>query len=217
LISIRRISLGGGFRYLMESVAVGDGAAGRSSPLERYYAESGTPPGRFLGRGLADLDGGRGVAAGTEVSEEHLRLMLVALADPVSGEPVGSSPKAPAGAAPVAGFDLCFSPSRSVSVAWALADSETKAVIYDCHLEAIDYVLSYAEREVFCSHSGPGGIVDEDVTGVVAVAFTHFSSRSDDPQLHEHRRRLEPGEVGLGRPLAHPRQPRPLQGDDDPL
>jgi conjugative relaxase-like TrwC/TraI family protein len=186
LISIRRISLGGGFRYLMESVAVGDGAAERSSPLERYYAESGTPPGRFLGRGLADLDGGRGVAIGTQVSEEHLRFMLVALADPVSGEPVGSSPKAPAGATPVAGFDLTFSPSKSVSVAWALADSETKAVIYDCHLEAIDYVLSYAERDVFCSRSGPGGIVDEDVTGVVAAAFTHFSSRSDDPQLHDH-------------------------------
>src|SRR5580704_12618143 len=111
LISIRRISLGGGFRYLMESVAAGDGAADRSSPLARYYAESGTPPGRFLGSGLADLDGGRGVEPGTQVTEEHLRLMLAALADPVSGEPVGGAPQAPAGAVPVAGFDLCFSPS----------------------------------------------------------------------------------------------------------
>lgn len=99
LISIRRISLGGGFRYLMESVAVGDGAADRSSPLSRYYAESGTPPGRFLGTGLVDLDGGKGVAAGSQVTEEHLRLMLAALADPVSGEPVAGSPQAPAGAA----------------------------------------------------------------------------------------------------------------------
>jgi hypothetical protein len=95
LISIRRISLGGGFRYLMESVAAGDGAADRSSPLARYYAESGTPPGRFLGSGLADLDSGRGVERGTQVTEEHLRLMLVALADPVSGEPVGGAPQAP--------------------------------------------------------------------------------------------------------------------------
>jgi TrwC relaxase len=94
----------------MESVAAGDGAADRSSPLTRYYAESGTPPGRFLGAGLGDLDNGRGVEPGTQVTEEHLRLMLVALADPVSGEPVGGAPKAPKGAAPVAGFDLCFSP-----------------------------------------------------------------------------------------------------------
>ena len=140
-------------------MAAGDGAADRSSPLARYYAESGTPPGRFLGSGLADLDGGKGVDAGMQVTEEHLRLMLVALADPVSGEPVGGAPKAPKGAAPVAGFDLCFSPPKSVSVAWALADPETKAIIYDCHLEAINYVLAYAEREVFHSRSGKNGIV----------------------------------------------------------
>ena len=79
MISIRRISLGGGFRYLMESVAAGDGAADRSSPLARYYAESGTPPGGFLGTGLADLDGGAGVEPGTQVTEEHLFNMLVAL------------------------------------------------------------------------------------------------------------------------------------------
>ena len=58
VISIRRISLGGGFRYLMESVAAGDGAAAGSSSLAAYYADSGTPPGVFLGGGLADLDGG---------------------------------------------------------------------------------------------------------------------------------------------------------------
>ena len=69
---------------------------------------------------------------------------------------------------------------------WALADEETKSVIYDCHLQAIDYVLSYAEREVFHSRSGKNGIVEEDVTGVVAAAFTHFTSRADDPQLHDH-------------------------------
>jgi conjugative relaxase-like TrwC/TraI family protein len=112
--------------------------------------------------------------------------MLVALADPVSGEPVGGAPQAPSGAVPVAGFDLCFSDSKSVSVAWALADAETKAVIYDCHLEAINYVLAYAEREVFHSRSGKNGIVEQDVTGVVAAAFTHWASRADDPQLHDH-------------------------------
>jgi hypothetical protein len=166
----------------MDSVAAGDGAADRSSPLARYYAESGTPPGRFLGKGLADLDDGRGVEVGTEVTEEHLRLMLVAVADPVSGKPAGTTSKAPAGKAPVAALDLCFNPSKSISVAWALADPETKAVIYDCHLEAIEYVLSYAEHQVFCSRSGKNGIVEEDVTGVVAAAFTHFTSRLDEPE-----------------------------------
>jgi conjugative relaxase-like TrwC/TraI family protein len=86
----------------------------------------------------------------------------------------------------VAGFDLTFSPSKSVSTAWALADAETKARIYDCHRRAIEVVLTYAEREVFCSRSGTGGVLQEDIEGVVAAAFTHWDSRSWDPQLHDH-------------------------------
>jgi hypothetical protein len=111
VISIRRVSLGGGFRYLMDSVAAGDGAREGSSSLTAYYAESGTPPGVFLGGGLADLDGGRGVQVGSQVSEEHLRLMLAACADPISGEPLGSTPRAPAGRAPVAVLTSLFHPA----------------------------------------------------------------------------------------------------------
>ena len=65
VISLRRMTLGSGYRYLMESVAVGDGAPGHTSNLTRYYAESGTPPGVFLGAGLAGLDDGRGVEPGS--------------------------------------------------------------------------------------------------------------------------------------------------------
>lgn len=186
MISIRRISLGGGYRYLMDSVARGNGAAERSNSLARYYAASGTPPGVFLGAGLAELDGGAGVEPGTQVAEEHLEAMLAGMADPISGDPLGSAPKAPRGGVPVAGFDLTFSPSKSVSVAWALADEGTKAVIYACHRRAVEYVIGYAEANVFRSRSGTNGIVEEDVSGVVAAAFTHWSSRADDPQLHDH-------------------------------
>ena len=226
LISLRRMSLGSGYRYLMESVAVGDGAPAQSSDLTRYYAESGTPPGVLLGAGLAGLDGGRGVAVGSQVTEHQLFNLLGMCCDPITAEPLGRRPNrshqslakriaervAAIGAAtteaeraeltsrieaeeraktrtqrsPVAGFDLTFSPSKSVSVAWALADRETKAVIYECHRRAIDIVLSYAEREVFCSRSGTSGVVQEDIKGVVAAAFTHFDSRAADPQLHDH-------------------------------
>ena len=86
----------------------------------------------------------------------------------------------------MAGFDLTFSPSKWVSVAWALADRETKAEIYVCHRQAIEVVLTYAEREVFHSRSGTNGVVQEDVEGVVAAAFTHWDSRAGDPQLHDH-------------------------------
>jgi conjugative relaxase-like TrwC/TraI family protein len=81
---------------------------------------------------------------------------------------------------------MTFSPPKSFSVAWALADEGTKAILYECHRQAIDYVLAYAEREVFRSRSGTNGIVEEDVTGVIAASFTHWTSRADDPQLHTH-------------------------------
>ena len=71
-------------------------------------------------------------------------------------------------------------------MAWALADRDTKALIYACHRRAIEVVLTYAEREVFHSRSGTNGVVQEDVEGVVAAAFTHWDSRAGDPQLHDH-------------------------------
>ena len=226
VISLRKMTLGSGYRYLMESVATGDGGRRQSTGLSAYYAEPGTPPGLFLGAGLASLDDGRGVEKGSAVGEEHLFNMLGMCADPVSGQPLGRQPNrahlslakrlaermktvgsSPGTAdrdearrrmeaaervaggrfrAPVAGFDLTFSPSKSVSTAWALADAETKSVIYDCHRRAIEVVLTYAEKEVFCSRSGTGGVVQEDIEGVVAAAFTHWDSRSGDPQLHDH-------------------------------
>jgi hypothetical protein len=191
VILLRRMTLGSGYRYLMESVAVGDGAPGQSSNLTRYYAESGTPPGVFMGAGLAGLDEGRGVGHGSAVTEEHLFNLLGMCADPITGKPLGRQPnrahlslskrvaqrmaaitathtvaeraeesarieaeervKEGAFRPPVAGFDLTFSPSKSVSTAWALADRETKEQIYACHRRALEVVLSYAEREVLRS------------------------------------------------------------------
>jgi conjugative relaxase-like TrwC/TraI family protein len=219
VLTIRRMVAGSGFRYLMESVAVGDGRADQSSPLTRYYAESGTPPGRFVGGGLDVL----GLATGDEVSEDHLYRMLVEVVDPISGESLGrqaalrqppspeerverrlarlSEPERQAPRAriegeerrrahkprpPVAGFDLTFSPSKSISAAWALADEGTKAVIYECHKRAIEFTLRYAEQKVFRSRSGKNGVVQEDVEGVVAASFTHYDTRAGDPQLHDH-------------------------------
>ena len=183
MMTIRRLSIGSGYKYLLKSIAVGDGPEGANkSDLVRYYSESGTPPGVFLGAGLVGLDGGRGVAVGQSVTAENLQRMLQDCADPITGEVLGRVPSAKA----VGGFDLTFSPTKSVSVAWALADRETREVIYRCHQWAIAEVLTYAEREVFHTRSGKQGCVEEDVVGVVAASFTHFDSRDGDPQLHDH-------------------------------
>ena len=182
-MTIRRLSVGAGYKYLLKSIAVGDGPAGTDkSDLVRYYSETGTPPGVFLGAGLVGLNNGQGVALGQSVTAENLQRMLQDCADPITGEVLGNAPRAKG----VGGFDLTFSPSKSVSTAWALADRETREVIYRCHQAAIAEVFAYAEREVFHTRSGKNGCVEEDIVGVVAASFTHFDSRDGDPQLHDH-------------------------------
>ena len=183
MMTIRRLSIGAGYKYLLKSITVGDGPEGADkSDLVRYYSETGTPPGVFLGSGLVGLDDGRGVAIGQSVTAENLQRMLQDCADPITGKVLGRVPSTKA----VGGFDLTFSPSKSVSVAWSLADRKTREIIYRCHQQAIAEVLSYAEREVFHSRTGSQGCVEEDVVGVAAASFTHFDSRDGDPQLHDH-------------------------------
>ena len=94
VLTVRRLALGSGFKYLMDSIAVGDGAAEPGTPLTRYYESSGTPPGVWMGAGLAGLNGGAGLAAGSEVTADQLGNMLGLCVDPVSGEPCGRKPNA---------------------------------------------------------------------------------------------------------------------------
>jgi conjugative relaxase-like TrwC/TraI family protein len=82
------MSLGTGYEYLLRSVVRGDGAVPASSPLTRYYADSGTPPGYWLGAGLAGI----GLVDGSEVAEEQLFRLLGMLEDPTTGEPLGRRP-----------------------------------------------------------------------------------------------------------------------------
>jgi len=196
-MSIRRMTLGAGYRYLMSSVARRD-EAGPAAGLAAYYSANGTPPGRFLGAGLIGLAGGLGVPAGSVVPAEGLWRMLGMLQDPVTGVPLGALPPAHRTAyvddqgrfrkppQTVAGFDLTFSAPKSVSVAWALADDATRGRIYAAHRRALEAVIGYAEGQVFATRMGTGGVVQDDVRGVVAAAFDHWDSRAGDPQLHTH-------------------------------
>ena len=57
-VSMRVMSAGDGYKYLLKTIAAADGDRSLSTPLTRYYAEAGTPPGRWLGAGVTAL--GRG-------------------------------------------------------------------------------------------------------------------------------------------------------------
>ncbi|WP_313366566.1 MobF family relaxase [Microbacterium sp.] len=82
------MSAGDGYKYLLRSVVAGDGDRSLSTPLTRYYAEVGNPPGSWLGSGLAQLGEGR-ITPGEEVSEQQLQLLIGMGCDPVTGDPLG--------------------------------------------------------------------------------------------------------------------------------
>lgn len=85
---MRVMSAGDGYKYLLRTVAAGDGDRSLSTPLTRYYAEAGTPPGQWLGMGVAALGAGR-LSEGDEVSEAQLQLLVGMGRDPVTGSPLG--------------------------------------------------------------------------------------------------------------------------------
>lgn len=87
-VSMRLMSAGDGYKYLLRTVAAGDGDRDLSTPLTRYYNADGTPPGRWMGDGLAALGDGR-LAVGEEVSEAQLQLLIGMGRDPITGEPLG--------------------------------------------------------------------------------------------------------------------------------
>jgi conjugative relaxase-like TrwC/TraI family protein len=86
----------------------------------------------------------------------------------------------------VAGYDLTFSPVKSVSTLWAIADPPVAAVIERAHQAAVKDALAFIERHALFTRTGPQGIRQVNVQGLVAAAFTHRDSRAGDPDLHTH-------------------------------
>jgi conjugative relaxase-like TrwC/TraI family protein len=86
----------------------------------------------------------------------------------------------------VAGYDLTFSPVKSVSTLWAVADPAVAAVIERAHQAAVKDALTFIEKHALFTRTGPQGIRQVNVRGLVATAFTHRDSRAGDPDLHTH-------------------------------
>lgn len=224
-MTIRVMSSGKGYEYLLKSVVVGDGDREMSSPLTRYYTETGNPPGTWVGTGLMSLDDGRtpALAEGDTVTEEHLARLLGDGIHPVTGEKLGKRfpllqpprertvariarldpdlrgdareeavqrireeevAKKPRTA--VAGFDLTFSPPKSVSALWGVADAGTQTLIAQAHHAAMRDTIALLEDRVAATRVGAGGIAQMPIVGVIATAFDHYDSRAADPQLHTH-------------------------------
>ena len=86
----------------------------------------------------------------------------------------------------VAGYDLTFSPVKSVSTLWAVAEPAVAAAIERAHQAAVQDALAFIEQQALFTRTGPQGIRQVSVCGLVGAAFTHRDSRAGDPDLHTH-------------------------------
>ncbi len=192
---MRRMSAGAGYKYLLKTVVAGDGDRSLSTPLTRYCAETGTPPGRWMGSGVKDL----GLHEGAEVTETQLALLIGHGRHPVTGDKLGRAypvdkldpdypKKGPRKA--VAGFDYTFSMPKSASVLWAVADAGTQAIIADAHHAAVRDVVDFTERELAATRMAAGtpdgAVAQVETRGIIAAAYDHWDSRAGDPHLHTH-------------------------------
>ena len=75
---------------------------------------------------------------------------------------------------------------KSVSTLWAVADPAVAAVIEQAHQAAVQDALAFIEKHALFTRTGPQGIRQVNVRGLVATAFTHRDSRAGDPDLHTH-------------------------------
>jgi conjugative relaxase-like TrwC/TraI family protein len=166
MLSIAKLSAGRA-EYYLEQVHAG---------ADEYYTPDQTEPGHWTGK-AAELLGLVG-----QVRPEAFSRVLDAL-HPDSGEPLGVPTTS---AKRVAGFDLCFSAPKSVSVAWALAPRQLADAIVGAHDNAVGQAVSAMEAEALRARRGAGGRDVVPTVGLVGAAFPHRSSRAGDPQLHTH-------------------------------
>jgi len=85
-----------------------------------------------------------------------------------------------------AGFDLTFSPVKSISVLWGVGPREVAEVIEQAHAEAVAETIAFLEENACYTRRGIRGARQVETNGLIAAAFTHRDSRAGDPDLHTH-------------------------------
>jgi conjugative relaxase-like TrwC/TraI family protein len=86
----------------------------------------------------------------------------------------------------VAGYDLTFTPVKSVSALWAIAPRDISQTVEACHHKAVADTLAFLEDHAAFSRMGADGVEQVNTTGLIAAAFDHRDSRAGDPNLHTH-------------------------------
>lgn len=82
-------------------------------------------------------------------------------------------------------YDLTFSAEKTVSIAWAGSQGETRERIKSAHDKAVLAALDFMEKEFRLVNQGKG-YSKQTQADLIAAKFDHIASRAKDPQLHSH-------------------------------
>ncbi len=141
---------------------------------EEYLSGHGESPGEYHGgsaRALG-LDG--------ECSAEAFK-RLFAWQDPRTGEQLGRAPRQDA----MPAWDLVLRPHKDVSVLYGLGDAQTSREVAAAHQAGVRAAVAYLDEQVG-TRTGRHGAEHVRGEGLLAVGFTHRTSRAGDPLLHTH-------------------------------
>jgi TrwC relaxase len=156
--------------YYERSVAAG---------IDAYYEGHGESPGVWAGTGAQELELAGVVGdgeLGRLISGRHpttaalirqhppRRQIAVERIDPTTGQRYLAQKTL----SPVAGYDLVFSPPKSVSLLHALGGPGIAHAIDQAHLAAWQASLSYLESEACVTRTGKNGATREPGSGFVA-------------------------------------------------
>ncbi len=170
-MSLKKLAAGSGHEYLTRQVAAADSTELGGMPLADYYEAKGEAPDRWVGSGLAEVGS---IDYGDIVTAEHMQHLFGEGCHPVTGTALGRR----FGKGSVAGFDLTFSPAKSVSTLWAVASPAVAKQIKMAHNAAVLDALDFLETHATFSREGSSGVRQVETRGLIAAAFLHRDSRA---------------------------------------
>jgi conjugative relaxase-like TrwC/TraI family protein len=141
---------------------------------EEYLSGQGESPGEWLGGSAAGL-GLRG-----ECSAEEFQRVF-AWRHPQTGEQLGRAPRSDA----MPAWDLVLRPVKDVAVLYGLGDDRTRHAAREAHRVGVAAAVAYLDGQVG-TRRGRDGAEHVGGEGLLAVGFTHRTSRAGDPLLHTH-------------------------------
>jgi len=151
-----------------------------------YYLGGCEPAGRWI-----SATNNFGVVHGATVDNAAFERLHAGLDE--SGQPLLTNPGDPSKRVP--GLDLTLSAPKSVSIAYALGNAETRLAIEEAQQRACEATIAFLDRHAAFCRRGKNGLHLEPVSLTVA-SFQHGESRPvehedgsifADPNLHSHQ------------------------------